>query len=473
MLIALARVAIDHPKEVLKHKAFLKRVALGKEGTHILQRHFAALALVHCSDAQPREFSTAEITKLKNVSASAFPPVRATKPWGNSYYQPRPATLPEPPDDFHLDYDFDKYEVATVGDAFGKTHWEVGDGITRWVRGFDPTVTGMYDHGGRDEGRSERFMGMNSEHHGYGQYLGWHGLYEVAGNFLKNFPTVIYEYDGERWLSWFSDQTLSCSGGLWLSDGLDRPPIEIQSNLIETDSSGVNLTSNKQKVLSLLGIKNTVVDGLVVCGNWQSADNIDVKISSALLPVGESETVANRLATMEPFQVSLPFFDDEAPNRSTGRDEQKGVEWILQPSVTTKIDQTDPWGSVSALRRPQFSKEIQSRFSLRPADLFNRDWIDEKNNKVATAEAWGGHSHLEHDNKINGARLLCTRGILSKVLQAENSDLLLLVILRRYDKGYSGDRGKYWHTTAVVRVRQSLTFNYFPGALNKFRKDKY
>ncbi len=271
-------------------------------------------------------------------------------------------------------------------------------------------------------------------------------MFEVAGDFLKKFPTVISEYDDDRWPSWFSNQTLSCSDGLWLSDGLDRPPIEIQSNLLETDSSGVNLTSNKQKILALLGIKKTITDGLVVCGNWKSADSIDVKISSALMPVAESENVAKRLAKMEPLRVNLPFFDEESPDSRTGRDEQKGVEWVFRPSVTTKIDQTDPWGSVSALARPQFSKRIQCRFSLRSADSFNRSWTDETNNKVAIAQAWGRHSHVEHDETINGERLLCTRELLSKILKAENSDLLLLVILRRYDKGYSSERAvKYWH----------------------------
>lgn len=183
--------------------------------------------------------------------------------------------------------------------------------------------------------------------------------------------------------------------------------------------------------------------------------------------------MAKKLAKMEPFLVSLPFFDEESPNPRTGRDEQKGVEWILQPSVTTKIDQTDPWGSVSALARPQFSKQIQSRFSLRPTDSFNRAWIDGTNTKVATAEAWGLHSHLEHEDRINGERLLCTRELLSKVLKAENADLLLLVILRRYDKGYSSERSKYWHTTAIVRVRQNLKFRYFPGALNKLHENNH
>ncbi len=74
---------------------------------------------------------------------------------------------------------------------------------------------------------------------------------------------------------------------------------------------------------------------------------------------------------------------------------------------------------------------------------------------------------------INGERLQCTREFLSKVLKAEQCDLLLLLVLERYDKGYSSERSKCWHTTAIVRVRQSLAFKYFPGALNKFRETKY
>jgi len=317
-------------------------------------------------------------------------------------------------------------------------------------------------------------MAMNSEHHGYGQYLGWHGLYEVAGGFLKKSPTVISEYDDERWPSWISSQTLSRSDGLWLSDGVDRPPIEILSNLMETDATGINLTGNKQEILSLLGIQKAITDGLVVCGDWQSADDTRVKISSALVPVGESENVAKRLAKMEPFDVSLPFFEDsDAAGSGSRRDKRIGVEWTFRPSTTTALDKTDPWASASASDRPLFSERIQAHFSLRSTDPFNRGWVDERDNKLASAQAWGCHSHLEHDDTRNGERLQCTRELLSKVLKTANCDLLLLVILERYDKGYSGDRSKFWHTTAVVRVRQNLGFEYLPGALNRLRENKY
>jgi hypothetical protein len=387
MLIALARTAIDHPKELFKHKSFLKRVALGKDGVHLLLRHFAAAALLQSEKAFPNQLSKEEVSVLENVSASTFPPVRAEQQWGNSFYQARPSSLPEPIDDFHADHDFEKHEITSVANAFGKTHWEVCDAITRWVRTFDTNVKGMYDTGGREGTNRERYFSMNSEHHGYGQHLGWHGLYEVAGEFLKKFPTIISEYDDVRWQSWFSHQTLSHTGGLWLSDGLDRPPIETQSNLMEIGPTGVRLTSDQRKILSVVGIQNAIADGLVVCGDWQSADDIKVKISSALISVDESEKVAKRLAKLEPFHVSLPFFDDsDDPDSGSRRDEKKGVEWTIRPRTTTKLDQTDPWGSTSALDRPQFSQRIQTQLFLRPTDSFNRGWVDAKNNKVASAD---------------------------------------------------------------------------------------
>lgn len=49
----------------------------------------------------------------------------------------------------------------------------------------------------------------------------------------------------------------------------------------------------------------------------------------------------------------------------------------------------------------------------------------------------------------------------------------MLVILRRYDKGFGSRDSQYWHTTAVVRVDQSLDFEFYPGAVNKLHELKY
>ena len=52
-------------------------------------------------------------------------------------------------------------------------------------------------------------------------------------------------------------------------------------------------------------------------------------------------------------------------------------------------------------------------------------------------------------------------------------ELLLLLVLRRYEKS-SGNRGsQYWHTTGVVRLKKSLDLEFYPGAANELHEMKY
>ena len=62
---------------------------------------------------------------------------------------------------------------------------------------------------------------------------------------------------------------------------------------------------------------------------------------------------------------------------------------------------------------------------------------------------------------------------MKKVLAKQRAELLLLVILRRYEKGFRGQDSQYWHTTGVVRVKQSLDFEFFPGAANELHVMRY
>jgi hypothetical protein len=474
LLIAIARVAIDHPRRVFRHQATLKRVALGKGSHHVLLRHFASQALLQCAKDPENHLSNAQRRRAANVNESLLPRVKAPRSYGNSFYEGRPASLPEPAFEFYLDYEFGKYEVSSVGNAFGRPIWEVRDAITNWVRTSDQKIKGMYETGGRDAGNRSRFTSMNPEHHGYGQYLGWHGLYEVAGQFLAKYPIATTEYENEPWKSWLDRQILTRADGLWLSDGIDRPPLCIQVNLLETGKNEVGLTYNKEKLLDLVGIRAAIPNYLLVCGDWRSADNIRVRVSSALVPPGDSRKMARRLAKEEPFGVHLPFFEEDVePVASLAKRQEKASEWTTRPSITTTLDTTDPYGASSAVERPRFTTDIESLFSLKPADAFNREWVDGSSRKIAKAEAWGCHKLHEDENSINGERLMCSKAFLRKVLATKKSELLLLVVLQRYDKGYGSESGKYWHTTAIIRVNRSLDFAFYAGASNRFHQMKY
>ena len=49
-------------------------------------------------------------------------------------YAPRPDASPRPEDGFHLDYDFNKYQVERLCHVFACPGWEVEDRIGAWVR---------------------------------------------------------------------------------------------------------------------------------------------------------------------------------------------------------------------------------------------------------------------------------------------------------------------------------------------------
>ncbi len=102
LLIAIARVAIDHPKNVAKYVDLLKSIALDKNEPHVLLRHFAAKALLVCASSSCDALSEAEISALESVNKSSFPKKKAKEYPSDSFYQGRPDSMPEPEPDFHL-----------------------------------------------------------------------------------------------------------------------------------------------------------------------------------------------------------------------------------------------------------------------------------------------------------------------------------------------------------------------------------
>ncbi len=72
-----------------------------------------------------------------------------------------------------------------------------------------------------------------------------------------------------------------------------------------------------------------------------------------------------------------------------------------------------------------------------------------------------------------GERLMCTAEFLQTVLGSKKQDLLILIVLRRYDKGVGNRESQFWHTTAVVHVKQSLQFDFYLGSQNLLHVNRY
>ena len=250
--------------------------------------------------------------------------------------------------------------------------------------------------------------------------------------------------------------------------------MDAQVNLYEKGEKELVLTGDKAKLLSLLNIESSVSEEVVVAGDWRSADGIDIHITSALVPPRYTKKLALQLSREDPFQAWLPQAEGYDGGGEYLHSEKKPYKpWIVRPSIEARLDETDPLGVTSAIRRLYFTKSVNAISSLKAVDPFKRTWVDATGRVAVRSEAWGRNPAQDEEESISAERLVCSSGFLKDVLLKRREELLVLVILRRYDKGFGSQESQYWHTTAVVRIDQSLDFKFYPGAINKPYVMKY
>jgi hypothetical protein len=473
LLITLARLSLEFPHRLAKHAKLLRTIALDSNEPHILIRHFAAQALLNCENAGGVKLPRRAVIALQKVNHSPFKATKVKKNRADSFYQGRPASVPEPKDNFSLEYDFDKSEVGSVSQLFNVPHWSLNDLITSWVRRYDRKVKSMWDSGGRQVNQDERRTGINSKHQTYGSQLGWHGLHVATGQLLATTPIAIQRYDEENpWPEWWSRQLLSRRDGWWLADGMDPAPLDTQVNLLELSPESV-ITSDKEKLLRLIRCCDECQDDVVVEGNWQSPDGVSVMISSAYVVPQEAAGVATKLAAESGFSAYLPLPDDHDDFGRTPNKKRKTFTFAVSPSNQSGLDESDPLGDIVAVCRPLFSQETIKFGRLKPTDPFNRAWTDPNGCMISRADAWGSSERNHEEESKSGTRMTCSREFLKTLLSSKQLDLVILIVLRKYEKHYGSDPSNYRHSTAVVHFDKDLKVTFYPGLANEAHKPVY
>ncbi len=476
LLIALARISMDYPKNIARYQKVLKEIVLDEDSPHVLMRHFASRAILACVDSGHLKLSARMEKKIRAIDLSPFPRLRKKlkeKGYG-SFYQGRPEDVPKPETEFHLDYDFDKYDVHNLSDVFGKPGWEVRDLLSEVVRGFDPDIKSMWETGGREVSRRYRMIGMTSRYHTYGQQLGFHALFLVAGRLLRQYPVTDDWYYDDPWTEWLNRSLLTRNDGFWLSDGMDRPPLGTKINLLEKGQEGLILTGDKTKILNLIGVDATVGKEIVVQGNWSSPDNIMVYISSALVAHRKAKALADQMIQEEPMLVWIPTYDKHKNEKEYVMNVKKDfIPWVICPSSEGKLDDNDPLGSICTVRRPHFAEKILKTFSLVSDDPFRRFWKNSSGNPMAHADAWGYENKYGEGASYSGVRLMCSGELLRDVLTTQKVDLLVLVKLQRYEKEIDSRGSRFSHTVAVVHIKKTLDLEFYEGPVNKIHKNRH
>jgi len=332
----------------------------------------------------------------------------------------------------------------------------------------------MYDSGGRETSRRAHIHGMTSSFHTYGQQLGWHALFLTAGQYLSNSPVTDDWYYDEPWDEWLHRYLLTRKDGLWLSDGVDRTPLGIAGILLEKGDEGLILTGDKDKILSLVGLIAGDNQGIVVAGSWHSTDHIRINISSVLVSARKARSIAKQLIDEDPMLVWLPTYDAGDNGQEYLHSEKADcIPWIITPSGEARLDDDEPISSIGVMRRPRITQAFAAAFSLRSDDPFHRVWKNRRGRIIAHSAAWGFVNKFDDEHSVSGVRLSCSKELLKDVLTKNGADLLLLINLQRYEKGYGSEQGKYTHTVAVIRITKALDIEYHKGKINHPNEFKF
>ena len=476
LLITMARAALDHPDQVARYKDLFLAVIMEKDEPHVLMRHFAAKALLACVDRSKLALNASTLKIVHNADKSPHPRLRKKSRNGGGFYQGRPKSAPEPSFRFHLEYDFNKHDVDSLGRVFGKGCWEVDDIMSSIVQNIDPSITHMYKDCGR-ESRGQNSHGITTRFHGYGQQLGWHALFIAAGKLLAANPvTDDWWYEDDPWGEWLNRYGLTRKDGLWLSDGTDRAPDDASVRLLESKKKGLAITGDREKIMRLAGldIEKGVGRELIVKGRWYSSDGIEIRLASALVPPIKAAQFARKLIREKPIRAWVPAFQDSEDDDDYLRTDKKEYSpWIVCPSSETRLDEYDPYGVSVANLRPRLAQDFLEFCKLTRQDVFGRVWNNNHYMLSLWAEAWGRDETSREDGPHPGLRLFCKSSLLKKVLVEYDRELLLLLVLERYEKKTYRSSGRFLHSIGVVRIDKTLNMEYFKGRVNYLHKSKW
>lgn len=438
LLIALARVAKNSANMLVSGRKFFEKVAFSSEFSHVLMRAFAADILRDIAQTLVDDERDSLLGKLNRINVS--PHAETTRSSHTEFrYIKRPDSSPRPADVFHLDYDFNKYQVESLCGVFACPGWEVEDLIGAWVRRWDATVRGMHDcprHGSSDEDWS---AGRAPQRDRYGGYLAWHALMLVSGDLLATRPVVGEHWRGDAWKSFLQEHRLSREDGLWLADLTDPFPLDIprEAELPMPDWGKDGSAREDSRLLApLLGVRDReiVADWLTVAGNWSLTKDTTVTIQSVFANESDARSTVMTLLSEEPFFRWLPDSADEIV-RHFGERGHTVQPWLTTPVNTERqLDGRDPYAATTALNRPFPSEFTQKLVGVSPRDPTARCW-DINATPAFLAEAWGaegGRGELAWNE--TGYRLFVNRAPLLSMLQSTDRNLVLAIKIQKYHK---------------------------------------
>ncbi|MFN2304905.1 MAG: ATP-binding protein, partial [Anaerolineales bacterium] len=385
LLIAFARVSIDHPGILRRyHDIFLQHALSTASG--ILIRKFSSEIGLNIENMFPNTYSRENVKQLHQVGVSQLPIKKKHHDTDKleSYWHKKGDV--DTSLDFHHEFDFDRYWFKPLGEVFGISsehveelateviinEWciEMEDGFTRdsrkelWHSSQNDRKT-RHSHGGYPQADSYRF------------YLSYHAMLVVAGKLLQKMHVVHRdEWCEDEWAEWLHRHTLTRTDGHWLSDRRDPAPLLKPNWIFQEEMKNWRTEITGNDFLDMLLIERKDETWLNVFGTWEESDykrEESVYISTALVVPEASQSLLNALTTCSnPHDFKLPDYQEERLEFQSFPFELKG--WIWRKYKDNRLDEYDPYAG--QLNFPPFDvgQSIVEKMGL-SADSEKREWF--------------------------------------------------------------------------------------------------
>lgn len=448
-MIAFARAVLESPAALKPHIRFLVDWALNRE-PHVLIRHFAAKTALHLSTLDPRTTPSATTTKLREVNVSRFPLAPLKKGlkvgWTTDFWRAR---------GFGFPYDFDRYWIGPLAEAFNLDGKKVAKRVTSWIIDkWGQQHKGAWNDDPRAKAGFFKDRGTEADHGGHPSvdrlsfYLSYHAMFCAAGDMLAQLPTsaaVNWAGDPNKWPYWFNGHLLTREDGQWLSDARDFAPLELrrwEKTREDKDWRYSILADDFDEVLGIVNGKTPKT--LPIWGNWNCSyysQKEDIGVSSALVDPDASLSLLRALQLYDSFtDFRLPPERDEYESAEPGF-ELRG--WIHSPDGSDRgLDKFDPLASNVRWPPPIPGRLLRRFWKLKPAGSA-REWSCGQNTVLSTL-TWGSEQDRNESSGNCGNRMSIKTEFLKRVLKSLRKDMIIEISFRR-DDGSKKEIPEYRH----------------------------
>lgn len=448
LLIAVAKIALQHPNLLVVHKQTILHYAL--DGDHAIIQRAAADSALQIEQAIPGSFATETMDKIKQVGWSPFP-VRKGKfnhRVNSVWHQNNEVEIGI---DFHFGWDFDRYWFEPLGGIFALSGEQVQDlaanvlvnewGVTSSGYNADPRV-GLWNRNSRED----------NTHHDHGSYprtdnldfyQSYHSMMTVAARLIERMPTFHSDLSDDKWEDWIAQHYVTFRDSKLLAEKKDPLP---HKRPRWTDSDVIDQEWLKRltdpDILGVVRIEEQGQIFLNLFGWWHEQKDSakeTYSVSSALVSSKTADALLNALSTCKDSHgFKLPEYGDDRTEIDVAPFKLQG--WVTIKNIDSGIDRFDPYAEDFPFCHLGPATKIFEKFGMTVSND-GKQFYSSDGKLAGFVTRWRSEKNLRDDDPDqSGQRISLTEEFLKFLCKALGKEIIIKVTVeRRISSRYNYD----------------------------------